>query len=133
MPLSLALVPLLVILLSASPVSAIADYLQAVDGATSKRIEVYGLSQNYWDTQYGDTLDNIVLHLLPNNPAKHAALKQSIVQLNPQAFINGDASRLLAGKRLALPGYLKQADSKVDPADTRVESYSWGNIKRPKR
>lgn len=97
----------------------------------SKRVEVYALSQNYWDTRYGDTLDSIVLHLLPNNPSKHAALKQDIVQHNPQAFINGDASRLLANKRLFLPGYVKQADSKVDPTKTTVESYSWGNIKRP--
>jgi Tfp pilus assembly protein FimV len=98
----------------------------------SKRIEVYSLSQNYWDTQRGDTLGEIVLHLLPNNPSKHEALKQDIVHLNPQAFIGGDASRLLAGKRLWLPGYLKQADTRVDPATTRVESYSWGNIKRSK-
>jgi len=99
----------------------------------SKRIEVYSLSQNYWDTQYGDTLGGIVLHLLPNNPSKHAALKKDIVQLNPHAFINGDPSQLLANKRLWLPGYMKQADSKVNPANTTVETYSWGNIKRQKK
>lgn len=99
---------------------------------SSKRIEVYSLSQNYWDTQYGDTLGGIVLHLLPNNPAKHEALKQDIVQLNPQAFIAGDAEKLLANKRLWLPGYMKQADSRIDPATTIVERYSWGNIKRPR-
>lgn len=98
----------------------------------SKRIEVYSLSQNYWDTQYGDTLGDIVRQLLPNNPSRREALKQDIVRLNPEAFINNDAEKLLAGKRLWLPGYMKQADSKVDPATTIVESYSWGNIKRPK-
>lgn len=104
------------------------------DSATpSKRIEVYSLSQYYWDTQPGDTLGEIVLHLLPNNPSKHRSLKREIVQLNPQAFIGGDESRLLAGKRLWLPGYLKQADSKVDRRTTRVETYSWGNIKRSKQ
>ena len=96
----------------------------------SKRIEVYSLSQNYWDTRYGDTLGDIVHHLLPNNPAKREALKQDIVQLNPQAFINADPEQLLADKRLWLPGYMKQADTKVDPATTTVERYSWGNIKR---
>ncbi len=98
----------------------------------STRIEVYSLSQSYWDTQSGDTLGEIVLHLLPNNPAKHEALKKDIVKLNPTAFIAGDAERLLANKRLQMPGYMKQADTKVNPATTRVESFSWGNIKRPK-
>ena len=98
----------------------------------SKRIEVYALSQNYWDTQYGDTLSKITYQLLPNNPAKRKTLTQDILQLNPNAFSNGDPARLLAGKRLWLPGYAKQPDSMVDPAKTTVEIYSWGNIKRPK-
>ena len=99
----------------------------------SKRIEVYSLSQNYWDTQYGDTLGEITHHLLPHNPSKRSSLQQDIVHLNPGAFINGDPSKLLAGKRLWLPGYMKQADSKVDHTKTTVESYSWGNIKRKKK
>lgn len=99
----------------------------------SKRIEVYSLSQNYWDVQYGDTLNSIAHHLLPNNPAKREALQQDILHLNPKAFIAGQAEKLLAGKRLWLPGYMKQADSKVDPATTTVETYSWGNIKRLKK
>ena len=99
----------------------------------SKRIEVYSLSQNYWDTQYGDTLGEIVLHLLPNNPAKHEALKKDIVHLNPHAFTSGNAEMLLANKRLWLPGYMKQADSIADPSTTTVETYSWGNIKRQKK
>ena len=98
----------------------------------SKRIEVYALSQNYWDTQYGDTLGGIALHLLPNNPDKREALQQDILHLNPNAFIGGDPAQLLADKRLWLPGYMKQADSTVDPATTVVERYSWGNIKRPR-
>ena len=99
----------------------------------SKRIEVYSLSQNYWDTQYGDTLGEIVIHLLPNNPSKREDLKQDIVHLNPDAFISGNPEKLLANKRLWMPGYMKQADSRVDPATTIVETYSWGNIKRPRK
>ncbi len=99
----------------------------------SRRIEVYSLSQNYWDTRYGDTLGEIVIHLLPNNPSKRAALAQDIVHLNPRAFINGDSSQLLADKRLQMPGYMTQADTRADPAVTTVESYSWGNIKRYKK
>jgi Tfp pilus assembly protein FimV len=100
------------------------------EASTSKRIEVYSLSQNYWDTQHGDTLGDIVHHLLPNNPSKRAALQQDILHLNPDAFIGGDPGKLLAGKRLWLPGYMKQADSIADPSTTTVETYSWGNIKR---
>ena len=96
----------------------------------SKRIEVYSLSQNYWDTQYGDTLGEIVHHLLPYNPYKRETLKQDIVQLNPQAFLASNPNQLLANKRLWLPGYMKQADSKANPTTTLVEHYSWGNIKR---
>lgn len=106
------------------------DNSAAARQTESKRIEVYSLSQNYWDTRYGDTLNDIVHHLLPNNPAKREALKQDIVQLNPQAFINDNPEQLLADKRLWLPGYMKQADTEVDPATTTVERYSWGNIKR---
>jgi len=98
----------------------------------SKRIEVYSLSQNYWDVRSGDTLSSIAHHLLPNNPAKREALQQDILHLNPRAFIAGQPEKLLAGKRLWLPGYMKQADSKVDPKKMTVETYSWGNIKRPK-
>ena len=98
----------------------------------SKRIEVYSLSQNYWDTQYGDTLGEITLHLLPNNPAKHEALKREIVHLNPHAFINDNPEKLLAKQRLWLPVYMKQPGSKVAPSTTTVETYSWGNIKRPR-
>ena len=97
----------------------------------SKRIEVYSLSQNHYDTQYGETLSEIVQYLLPNNPAKHAALQRDIVRLNPHAFINANAAQLVANERLWLPGYLKRADTRANPETTIVESYSWGNIKRP--
>ena len=99
----------------------------------SKRIEVYSLSQNYWDTQYGDTLSGIAQYLLPNNPRKRASLQQDILHLNPDAFVGGDPAMLLAGKRLWLPGYMKQADSSADTSTTIVETYSWGNIKRQRK
>ena len=115
-------------MLCASSPSLTADTYN--NNSAAKRIEVYSLSQNYWDTQYGDSLSQISHHLLPNNPSKRAALQQDILHLNPDAFIGGDPEKLLAGKRLWLPGYMKQADSKADPATTTVETYSWGNIKR---
>jgi hypothetical protein len=121
---------LIVLLLCASSPGLAAEPYST--GSGSKRIEVYSLSQNYWDTRYGDTLSDIAYQLLPNNPAKRAALQEDILHLNPEAFIGGDPAMLLAGKRLWLPGYMKQADSNADPATTVVETYSWGNIKRRK-
>ena len=98
----------------------------------SHRIEVYALTQNYCDTRPGDTLDEIVTSLLPNNPARRESLKRDIVRLNPKAFIDENPSQLLANRRLWMPAYMKQADSKADPSTTIVEQYSWGNIKRPR-
>lgn len=112
-----------------------ADKSTVSESVQSKRIEVYTLSQNYWDTRIGETLGEIVVQLLPNNPSKRAALKQDIVNLNPHAFINADPARMLADKRLRLPGQMNQADS-IPPSEitnsptTTVESYSWGHIKR---
>ena len=100
--------------------------------ANSKRIEVYTLAQSYYDTQHGDTLGEIVAELLPNNPGKHDSLRQEILGLNPDAFIDNNPDRLIAGKRLRLPGYVKEADTRVDPHAYTVESFSWGNIKRPR-
>lgn len=98
----------------------------------SKRVEVYDISQAFYDTRYGDTLGEILWQLLPNNPGRHAALQQEILRLNPQAFINGDPDRLLANKRLYLPGYMRKPDSRVDSSKYIIETYSWGNIKRPR-
>lgn len=107
-------------------------YADSANNKSSKRIEVYALTQNFWDVQTGDTLSGITQQLLPNNPSKHESLQQDILQLNPAAFINGDPSLLIAGKRLWLPSYMKQADSKVNPENTTIETFSWGNIKRQK-
>ena len=119
---------LIAFLLWSSSASLAADTYD--NNSSSKRIEVYSLSQNYWDTQFGDTLSDIARYLLPNNPSKRASLQEDILHLNPDAFVGGDPAMLLAGKRLWLPGYMKQADSNADPATTIVETYSWGNIKR---
>jgi len=107
-------------------------YADSANNKPSKRIEVYALTQNSWHVQTGDTLSGITQQLLPNNPSKHESLQQDILQLNPAAFVNGDPSLLISGKRLWLPAYMKQADSKVNPKDTTIETFSWGNIKRQK-
>lgn len=100
--------------------------------AESKRIEVYSLGQHYWDTQSGETLGKIAAQLLPNNPAMQQKLMADIVNQNPDAFQDNDPNHMLANTRLWLPNHLAQKDSKANK-HTQVESFSWGNIKRPKR
>ena len=124
--------PVFMLAMILTAVTAVSSQCYAGTGGQSKRIEVYSLSMNYWDTQPGESLSEIVAHLLPNNPSKHAALQREIVELNPQAFINSDPNRLKANHRLKLPGYMTQPDNKIDDRSVTVESYSWGNIKRPK-
>ena len=119
------------LIICCSLVASYASYVTA-EPQTSKRIEVYALSQNHWNIQPGDTLGGIVQHLLPNNPTKHAALKKDNVHLNPKAFIKGNPELLLAGKRLQLAGYMKQADSIDDPAKTQFERFCWDDIKPAK-
>jgi Tfp pilus assembly protein FimV len=101
--------------------------------AESKRVEVYSVSQNYWDTQYGETLGEIALQLLPNNPRMQQRLMQDIVALNPQAFPDSEPNKMQANTRLWLPGQTTQADTAVNKSRTHVESFAWGNIKRPIR
>ncbi|MCK4704794.1 MAG: hypothetical protein KAT90_04905 [Gammaproteobacteria bacterium] len=101
--------------------------------AESKRVEVYSLSQNYWDTQAGETLGEIAAQLLPHNFNLQQKLMNDIVSQNPDAFQNNDPNYMLANTRLWLPNNLPQIGSQANPKRTEVETYSWGNIKRPKR
>lgn len=101
--------------------------------AESKRIEVYSLSQNYWDTQSGETLGEIAVQLLPHNFNLQQKLMNDIVNQNPDAFLNNNHNNMLANTRLWLPNNLSRIDKQADSERVEVESYSWGNIKRPKR
>ncbi|MDH3342993.1 MAG: hypothetical protein OEM07_04640 [Gammaproteobacteria bacterium] len=101
--------------------------------AESKRIEVYSLSQNYWDTQPGETLGEITAQLLPNNYNIQQKLMVDIVNLNPNAFQDGNPDYMLANIRLWLPNNLPKTESNTNTTHTQIESFSWGNIKRPKR
>ncbi len=53
--------------------------------------------------QPGQTLHNIVRRLYPERPREWLKLEQQIVRENPEAFVNGDPTRLKAGARLDLP------------------------------
>jgi hypothetical protein len=98
--------------------------------ADSTRIEVYPLSQNYWDIKPGDSLGAIVNTLLPDNVYLQQKLIRDIVALNPEVFPDGSPHRMLANKRLWLPNALKQPDHITDSSGYIVETYQWGNIKK---
>ena len=53
--------------------------------------------------QPGQTLHNIVRRLYPERSMDWGKLEQQIVNANPHAFVNGDATRMKAGARLDLP------------------------------
>lgn len=101
--------------------------------AESKRIEVYSVGQHYWDTRSGETLGEIAHQLLPNNPRMQQRLMRDIVSLNPEAFQDNNPDRMQANTRLWLPGMGIKPDTKVNPSKTSVQSFAWGNIKRPIR
>ena len=101
--------------------------------ADSKRIEVYELSQAYWDTQPGETLGEIVQTLMPDNQYLRAKLMREIVQLNPNAFINGDPGRMLANTRLFLPNSTVGTMQKSEEANYSVKQFQWGSIKTPRQ
>ena len=112
---------------------AVAQLAGGAAYADSKRIEVYELSQAYWDTQPGETLGEIVQTLMPDNQYLHAKLMREIVQLNPNAFITGDPGKMLANTRLFLPNSTVGTMHKSEAADYSVKQFQWGSIKTPKQ
>jgi hypothetical protein len=98
--------------------------------AESKRIEVYPLSQNYWDIKSGDTLGEIVNTLLPDNPYLQQKLIRDILSLNPDVFPGGNPNYMLANRRLWLPNAVKQPWDNSNSADFIVETFQWGSIKK---
>jgi len=98
----------------------------------SKRIEVYNISQNYWDVSPGDTLSNIVMQLLPYNSVMRKKLSSEIIKLNPHAFVQNQENSLKANVRLWLPNHISTANKSVDKDRYNIKSFSWGQINTPK-
>ncbi len=98
--------------------------------AESTRIEVYPLSQSYWDVKQGETLGEIVNTLIPHNRHLQEKLMREILSLNPDAFPDGSPHLMLANRRLWLPNAVKNRGSTVDAGGYSVESFQWGSIKR---
>lgn len=98
----------------------------------SKRIEVYAISQNYWDVTPGETLGDIVKQLLPDNPSMRSTLQHNIVKLNPNAFSQSNPDNLKANVRLWLPNNASAMRRSVDKNKYKTESFNWGQVHRPK-
>lgn len=98
--------------------------------AESKRIEVYPLTQHYWDIQAGDTLGSIVSTLMPANHYLQEKLMREIISLNPDIFPEGKPDRMLANRRLWLPNAVRRDDHKSSLSEYTIESYQWGSIKK---
>lgn len=63
----------------------------------------------HYKTQYGDTLDKIIIDQMPNLPIRTSMLERVIVHANPHAFKRRNPNWMYAGKKLKLP----------DPEDLR--------------
>jgi len=99
--------------------------------AASKKVEVYATAQQFHDVKPGETLGEICQQLVAGSRVQQANCLQRLVADNPDAFINQSADRLLAGKRLWLPGSYRPV-SRVDTNNYQVRQFSWGQIKTPK-
>ena len=98
--------------------------------AESTRIEVYPLSQNYWDIKTGDTLGEIVDTLIPGNTDLQEKLMHDLVSTNPQVFPDDNPNYMLANKRLWLPNAVKPPNDSANPSSYTIETFQWGSIKR---
>lgn len=96
----------------------------------SIRVHVYKLSQQYWDVVAGDTLGEIVESLLPADKSAQQQLMRELVELNPDAFLNGDPDRLRANIRLWLPNAVQRPVKPRTGEHVTVERFEWGSIKR---
>ena len=99
----------------------------------SKRVEVYSISQNFWDVTPGETLGNIVKQLLPDNPGLRNKFQAEIVALNPNAFSKSNPDNLKANVRLWLPNNASAMQQVKDKNKYEVKSFSWGQVYKPKR
>lgn len=120
----------LLLLALSSANNAHADVSSSGSTGEAKPIEVYPLSQNFYDVAAGDTLQQIVLQLLPNRPDQREHLMQAIVKLNPTAFVKHNPSRLKAHVRLWLPNSPPHSVPQLETRNLQIESFSWGQVIR---
>ena len=57
----------------------------------------------HYKTQYGDTLDQIIIDYVPKLPVRTSTLKRVIVHTNPHAFKRSNPNWMFSGKKIKLP------------------------------
>ena len=107
--------------------------LNADTTSNSKRIEVYSISQSFWDVKRGDSLSEIVLQLLPDNTSKREKLFNEILRVNPQAFIQNNPDKLKANVRLWLSNGSAVRETPDLSNKYEIRSFDWGQVYRVKR
>ncbi len=70
----------------------------------------------------GDTLDRIIQKTLSGSPLKIELLRKAFVDLNPQAFVSGNVSRLRAGVVLQVPDHAQLLRSTTLPVLESAEA-----------
>jgi len=80
----------------------------------------YSAGIRYLHVQKGQTLHNIVKRLYPTRHGEWPKITKEIVQLNPQAFIDEDPTRMKADVQLTLPGADKKKTTVVVAAVKKV-------------
>ena len=96
---------------------AVATGLSGAVQATTTASEA--AASGSWKVESGQWLGRIVA-ALESNPAKRLQLMEQIVFQNPQAFINADPNRMLAGAELSLPGATVVAKTSPSPGSELV-------------
>lgn len=77
--------------------------IQSVFADQAKASDISKVDVRFLYVQPGQTLHNIVKRLYSHRKSEWPKITKDIVRMNPQAFVNNDATKMKAGVRLELP------------------------------
>jgi phage tail protein X len=60
-------------------------------------------SETHYKTQYGDTLDEIIIKHVAKMPIRRDIVKRAIVHANPHAFKRSNPNWMYSGRKIKLP------------------------------
>ena len=60
-------------------------------------------SETHYKTQYGDTLDEIIIEHVAKMPIRRDIVKRAIVHANPHAFKRSNPNWMYSGRKIKLP------------------------------
>ena len=88
------------------PAPAVAAPKAAAGSATATEQPVAASTQTYTVLR-GESLDKVIQKTMADSPLRVELLRKAFIQLNPQAFPGGQASRLRADQQLQVPDALQ--------------------------